>query len=188
MTKGNQKCSIHDCQNRDWARGYCHKHLARFYKYSDPNYTKPSFQGKFWSKVSRSGGCFEWTSSLTSDGYGKVWDGSKTRLAHRVAYEFANGKIPNGLEIDHLCRNRRCVNPDHLEAVTAKINSQRSLSVSGVNFRKTHCQKGHVFDQVNKNGHKICTQCRRDVCKEHYYKNRESILAHKKKMYRAKSK
>ena len=75
---------------------------------------------RFWNRVSVNvdTGCWEWTGSLAQKGYGVIFYGGKPEGAHRVSYEMRYGKIPVGLELDHLCRVRNCVNPDHLEAVT----------------------------------------------------------------------
>lgn len=94
--------------------------------------------------------CWEWGGTRDRDGYGMItWKG-KTRQAHRVSYEEHHGMpIPEGLQIDHLCRNQPCVNPKHLEAVTPRTNALRSNSVSGINARKTHCFAGHPYDETN---------------------------------------
>lgn len=106
-------------------------------------------------------GCWEWTLSLNNHGYGivSVGDG-KQRYAHRVAYVAANGPIPKGLELDHLCRNPKCVNPDHLEAVTHFENHQR-----GKRATATHCKHGHPFDEDNtywRGSHRKCRACMRE--------------------------
>jgi hypothetical protein len=93
----------------------------------------------------------------------------RATLVHRVQYEYAKGPIPRGYEIDHLCRNRACVNPDHLEAVSHKINCRRGIAgmVNGLrNVGKTHCKRGHEYTDDNtyrnpKTGARSCKQCRK---------------------------
>lgn len=115
-----------------------------------------------------SGGCWLWQRTTAGDGYGlaRLWtQGVRTSwYAHRLAYTVFRGPIPEGLEIDHLCRIHRCCNPMHLEIVTAQENQRRSDSVSGQEMRQTYCVHGHPFDELNTyrhNGHRYCRECRR---------------------------
>ncbi|MFJ2662519.1 HNH endonuclease signature motif containing protein [Arthrobacter koreensis] len=81
---------------------------------------------------------------------------------HRVAYELFSGPIPNGLVLDHLCRNRGCFNPNHLEPVTRAVNNLRGVGFMAAHARKTHCPKGHPYDEKNtqiKNGARRCRAC-----------------------------
>lgn len=96
------------------------------------------------------GGCWLWQRHLTDRGYGLVQIKGRARRAHRVSYEAFVGPIPEGLEIDHLCGVRACVNPSHLQPVTHRTNCLRSTAgFPGVNVRKSHCPQGHPYDESN---------------------------------------
>lgn len=99
---------------------------------------------RFWEKVDKSDECWIWTASLDRHGYGQFKLSGKMLRAHRVAYELMVGVIPDGLVIDHLCRNRACVRPDHLEPVAPIENVRR-----GERANLTHCRNGHPYDEVN---------------------------------------
>ena len=95
-------------------------------------------------------GCLLWIGGTNENGYGLFYVGGRLRKAHRVAYEMHfQIAIPNDMQIDHLCRVKCCVNPLHLEVVTARENLIRSNSASGVNHRATHCKNGHEFVPEN---------------------------------------
>ena len=107
-------------------------------------------------------GCWEWTGSLTGAGYGKVLTFRSVRVAHRVLYELLVGPVPDGRELDHLCRNRRCVRPDHLEPVTHLENVRRSAG----NGSKSGCPSGHPYTPENTyiyvyqgGPHRYCKPC-----------------------------
>lgn len=126
---------------------------------------------RFMNKVNKNGanGCWDWMASkFTRTGYGQFKLFGKMRSAHRISYELIKGKIPDGLGLDHLCRNRACVNPDHLEPVTSFVNLMRGISLSSLNAKKTHCKHGHEFTKENtyigfpKNKFP-CRQCRECV-------------------------
>ena len=99
----------------------------------------------FWDSYKVVGDCWIWQKSINKDGYGKVYFDGLFKSSHRVAYELEYDEIPEGLEIDHLCRTRACMRPSHLEAVTHQVNVDRGdFSGNGEWQRsKTHCAQGH---------------------------------------------
>lgn len=108
---------------------------------------------RLWEQVEKTETCWLWTGSMNGHGYGTLHTCTngkpKMYMVHRVTYELAKGVIPPKLVIDHLCRITNCVNPDHLEAVTDKVNVLRGIGKSAIRARQTHCVNGHEFTQVN---------------------------------------
>jgi len=123
----------------------------------------------FWLGVEKTKNCWFWTRSKNNTGYGTLLWYGKALTAHVVSYTLAHGKIAKGLELDHLCKNRNCVNPKHLEPVTHKENVLRGNSPSAIHARKTHCIRGHILIgenlriQKRKNGkfQRVCRECYR---------------------------
>lgn len=126
-------------------------------------------------------GCWLWTGAKTPSGYGKINRNGRFQYVHRFAYEMAFGAIPTGLEIDHLCGNRSCVNPSHLEPVTRQENITRSGGASSVNASKTHCTNGHIFDEENtrfdSDGHRRCRICNRAWRRQTYERKHHNATA-----------
>lgn len=106
------------------------------------------------------GACWPWYAFIDPQGYGRH---GRTSMAHRVVYEALVGPIPEGLQLDHLCRNRSCVNPAHLEPVTMHENIVRGASPFARNYRKVYCKRGHLFTpentRLNKKGWRTCKTC-----------------------------
>ena len=127
----------------------------------------PTLRERFFLKVRMTHTCWVWTGATTRRrGYGRIRvGGGEKMLAHRLAYEWFVGPIPEGLVLDHLCRNPRCCNPQHLEAVDHRENCLRGTSPWAQNARKTHCANGHEFTPENtriSRGARDCRACKRE--------------------------
>jgi hypothetical protein len=136
---------------------------------------------RFWSKVEPTGSCWFWTGPKDSHGYGCFKVAGKNLGAHRCAYRILAGVIPRGLQIDHLCRIRMCVNPDHMELVTAVENTRRGFNPAAMNARKTHCSRGHAFDEGNTRllpqGSRACRTCKNGANRAYKARRREMARA-----------
>lgn len=119
---------------------------------------------RIFNKIDASGDCWEWTGWRGQDGYGRDHINRRSTLMHRWLYEQLAGPILDGLVMDHLCRNRGCVNPAHLEVVTRRENNLRGISPPALNAVKTHCTNGHPLAGpnliVDQDGHRRCRTCR----------------------------
>lgn len=138
---------------------------------------------KFLSKVVKTPtGCWEWNGFINQDGYGMLsakFNGKLTLSAHRYSYMIEKGEIPKGKQLDHLCRNRKCVNPDHLEPVTNYENMMRGNALASINAKKTHCIHGHPLSGYNliirnKSGHRDCRICGNERNRRHRLKLKQA--------------
>ena len=121
-------------------------------------------QAVFWSRVRKSEGCWIWIGSrFHNSGYGRFKFRSRDTNAHIFSWEWEHGPVPDGLELDHLCRNRACVRPSHLEPVTHRENELRGATVIADNYAKTHCSAGHPLSGENlfirRDGRRRCRTC-----------------------------
>jgi hypothetical protein len=130
-----------------------------------------------WKRIAvDSGGCWVWTGGCNRAGYGRTTHGDgRTRYTpvHRLVYKTVKGQIPDGLELDHLCRNPPCCNPDHLEPVTHRENILRGRTFGAANSAKTHCPQGHVYDHVRSRGERACSTCIKQQRRARYLRDRE---------------
>lgn len=164
-------CAVRGCEDPVRARGICNRHYLRAWNDDTLDLVAPlpGPRERFWTKVRVGDGdeCWLWVAARCREGYGRFnADDAQlpSTLAHRIAYTWLVGPIPADMTLDHLCRNTSCVNPDHLEVVTASENSRRAIPW---NTGKTHCIHGHPFDQVNTyvavDGRRSCRACRAAV-------------------------
>lgn len=148
---------------------------------------------RFWEKVDKSGDCWVWTAYRGRLGYGEFRtreDGKlKAYKAHRMAFILAHGAIPEGKELDHLCRNRACVNPAHLEPVDHRTNVLRGAvsalrHLAGPRKRKTHCKYGHQFTPENtmcrpsRPGRRQCRTCHNEATRQYKSRRRAERRSH----------
>lgn len=131
--------------------------------------TRLSLEERFWSKVDKTYDCWTWTAYIDKHGYGRFYMEGRMLSAHSVAWLLSkpNKPVPKDFELDHLCRNRSCVNPSHLEIVSTLENVLRGVGPAARNHRKTRCKRGHPFSPKNtytmigKSGriHRECRKC-----------------------------
>lgn len=133
---------------------------------------------RFWKYVTKdqSTGCWNWHGCISREGYGRFsYTNNRSGYAHRFAYQIFREEIPRKMELDHLCRNRRCCNPDHLEIVTKRTNCLRGISPSALQAKQTHCKRNHLLSGDNvyltKTGRRQCKECGR-IRADFYYKSK----------------
>ena len=143
------------------------------------------FERLFRKTRKRPDGCWEWTGSKGSCGYGHMRVSGRTVSVHRIAYNELVGPIPDGLTLDHLCRNRWCVNPEHLEPVTNRENVLRGVNPPAQNHRKQKCLKGHPFD-LTPGGRRGCSVCRCQRTQAYRKRHRARYLEAKRVYYQRK--
>lgn len=169
------ECSVAGCGRELFSQksGLCRPHYRRLQKYgnveSGPKIVDRSMstEDRFWSKVVPTGFCWEWTGRTQKrTGHGRFSPTHSTTIgAHRFAYELLVGPVPDGQQLDHLCRNPPCVNPDHLEPVTARENVLRGFGITADQSRRIRCPAGHEYTpentRVSKRGFRNCRACAR---------------------------
>lgn len=173
LTPVQAGCSIDGCGKPKAARGWCSMHYSRYRRHGDPliqsEWRKWTFQDRTEGKyLVTESGCWEWQGARQDRGYGVLTVLGYQIRTHRYFYESLVGPVPDGLELDHLCRNPPCVNPEHLEPVTHAENMRR-YSESHVNsfpsLENSHCPHGHAMTEENTyvkpNGGASCRECGR---------------------------
>jgi hypothetical protein len=178
-------CAVNGCEKLVKARGWCEMHYVRWRTHGDVLATSvnqhASLAERFERYVQRGPGCWIWTGAQDGHGYGSIYaDPARGRIkAHRAAYELFVGSIPPGLTLDHLCRNRTCVNPAHLEPVTNRENILRGESPYAQKARQTHCKHGHEFTPANtrnrSDGTRGCRECDRQHARAQYQRKRAAV-------------
>lgn len=156
-------------RKRGWVRG----EPIRFKQGHNPGPGAPPLEAPSSYYVVLPSGCWEWTGTRNKKGYGKY----AHHLAHRLVYEEEVGPIPAGLELDHLCRSPACVNPAHLEPVSHRENLLRGDTIAARNAAKTHCVRGHPFDDRNTrtrpDGSRECRTCGAEGARARYRRKKQ---------------
>lgn len=183
------KCSIAGCSGDSRARGLCSKHWQAakaagslpsewVREQRKPMPMREKLERR--REIDPITGCWNWTGRI-EDGYGKVALSSRYTSVHKASFELWKGRVPNGTELDHLCRNRRCFNPDHLEPVTHQENVRRGALPQMMREKaaaKTHCYKGHSLSGENlvlqgpQKKFRVCRICRAERQRKRYHETK----------------
>lgn len=173
-------CAVNGCNNCQYTRRLCRKHYARLMRYGNTNLQRLPALERFLLNVDKNGPvwegthCWIWKGTTTPAGYGRIKIDGKGILTHRFTFEHYRGQIDSDKETDHLCRNRVCCNPWHLEPVTHSVNVKRG-DIEAMSYQKlkTHCPKGHPYSLentwVNRLGHRFCRKCHAERQLQRYH-------------------
>lgn len=167
----NRTCAAPGCDRKHYCKGYCTKHYGRFLYRGDGTVEDrkvPTVSEDMEAKTDNTGACWIWKGAIATTGYGQISVDGVRKYAHRVAYELANGLIPEGMRIDHICHTPACVRPDHLRVVTIKQNAENytgllPTNTSGVRgvYRQAKTDRWQV--QVTHNGQRYSGGGYRDL-------------------------
>lgn len=163
-------CAVPECTGRHFGQGLCQKHYLRVRRTGSTD--GATVEWRFFTRVRQAGDCWEWH-KIDPNGYGTLF---QRTLPHRWAYQYLRADIPDGLELDHLCRNRRCVNPWHLEPVTRRVNAMRGVG------SKQACVNGHPYSEENTyrapgTGKRHCRICAAKANRRHAARRRRDRAA-----------
>lgn len=126
-------------------------------------------------------GCWQWIGKSHYSGYGNVYIQGRIYTTHRVMFELYYGPIPDGLDLDHICRNRICCNPEHLEPVSRRVNSLRGVGATAAHAKANHCPHGHPYEGNNlvilSHGGRDCRQCINRRSREYSARKREKEVS-----------
>lgn len=127
-----KRCEVENCENKHFSKGMCKAHYLRMYRRGNLELMRlngyTAYEKVMIKSEEQENGCRIFKGCILYHGYGQIRDGDKMKMAHRVTFEHKKGKVPDGFEIDHLCRNRACVNPEHMEIVTHVENVRRGIA------------------------------------------------------------